>query len=243
MKTIQRTIAIAIAVSLLLVPALQTKVFADEPGNVKPEFKQYSLPEEGQIANWGINDVGIHAVFEFSAGQEIIDSFRMFDTGNTGFDRARGITNFALQGVISNDKPLLYEAVDKAFYLGANSQHDFKTFDADVLFTHGNQAYRIFSYDNCKIKNYNILTPYDKDETFIGKQKWAYLDKFDFECRGVTISNPTYDQMKQDQTQEYTADVLAKMKQQVPEKNAAKNNEIAKAQMLLQKHVTQKTVR
>ena len=55
--------------------------------------------------------------------------------------------------------------------------------------------------------------------------------------------NPTYDQIKKDQTQEYTADVLAKMKQQVLEKNTAKNNEIAKAQMLLQKHVTQKTIR
>jgi len=70
----------------------------------------------------------------------------------------------------------------------------------------------------------------------------VYLDKIEFECRGFSLGNPTYDQMKQDQTQGYTADLLAKMKQQVFEKNAAKNTEIEKAQMLLQKHVTQRNI-
>ena len=204
MKT-KRIAVIAIMASILLVPAIHAKVFADEPMNINPEFKQFPLPEEGKLANSGINDVGIRAVFEFQAGREIIDSFKLFDTGNTGFNRDRGITNFVLQGVVSNDRPLLYEAVDKSYYTGDKAQHDFRIFNVDVMFTHANQPYRIFSYDNCKVKNYNITVPYDRDETFIGKQKWAYVDKFEFECMGVNMWNPTYDQMIKDQTAELTA--------------------------------------
>ena len=241
MKTNQIAV-MAIAVSLLLVPAMQTKVFGDEPMNVNPKFQKFSLPEEGKLANWGINDVGIRVHFEFPAGDEISDSFKMFDTGSTGFNRDRGITNFVLQGVISDDHPLVYEAVDKTFEMPGNTQHDFKTFDVDVMFTHGSQPYRIFSYDDCKVKNYNIITTYDKDETFIGKQKWGYLDKFEFECRGVNMWNPTYDQMKADQTAELTADALAKMKQKSDEFNNAKSKEVTKAQITLQK-LQQKTFR
>ncbi len=212
MKT-KRIAVIAIMASILLVAAIHAKVFADEPANIDPKFKQFPLPEAGKLANSGINDIGIRAAFDFQAGQEVIDSFKLYDTGNTGFNRDRGVVNFALQGVVSNDRPLLYQAVDSAYFNGEKAQNDFRIFNVDVMFTHGNQPYRIFSYDNCKVKNYNITVPYDKDETFFGKQKWPYVDKFEFECMGVTMWNPTYDQMIRDQATEATADAIAKMKE------------------------------
>src|SRR5574338_348693 len=239
MKT-KRIAVIAIMASILLVPAIHAKVFADEPANINPKFKVFDVPEK--ISNAGINDVTVRAVFDFSAGQETIDSFKMFDTGNTGFNKDRGVVNFVLQGVVSDDRPLLYEAVDTAFSTGAKSQNDFKIFDVDVMFTHGDKPYKVFSYDNCIVKNYNITVYYDRDETFIGKFKWPYVDKFEFECVGVTMWNPTYDQMLKDQADQATADAVSKMKKQSDTTSEAKSKEVTKAESTLQK-LQQKTFR
>jgi len=220
------TIIIILTASILLLPADQvTKTFADEPTLVMDS----------------VNDVSLGSVFHFREGTETVNTFKVFDTMSGGFDRTKPLT-FKLEGVIGGDKPLLYRAVDMTYQLGRNQNHDYSEFDVDVIFQHGEQQYRQFTYTDCQIKNYNVYTEYDKEETYNAKTKFVYLDKIEFECRGFSLGNPTYDQMKQDQTQEYTADLLAKMKQQVFEKNVAKNTEITKAQMLLQKHVTQRNI-
>jgi hypothetical protein len=209
MKTNQRIVVISILASILLVPAVQASVFADEPYNLRT-FKYLELPKGGALAQDATNNVGIRAAFHFVPGEEVIDSFKSFSTKSTGFDRSRGLVTVELQGVISNDKPLLYRAVDVTFEQGVsrNIHHDYKNFDFDLLFSHGEQPYRIFSYENCIVKNYNIDTLFDKEETFMGKTKFAYVENFEFECRGVQMWNPTYDKMKQEQQDEITADAL-----------------------------------
>lgn len=207
-------VMIAIA-SILLVSIVQEKVLGDEPANINPKFKYLELPTGGELRNDTVNELGIRTAFHFSAGDEFIDTFKLFDTKKTGFDRNRGIANFVLQGVVSGNHPLLYEAVDKAYYIGTseNANHDFKIFDVDVVFSRGTQPYRVFSYDDCKVKNYNIVTLFDKEETYSGKTKFVYLDQFEFECRGAILGNPTYDLMKQTQVKDATDRALKNLDQ------------------------------
>ena len=241
MKTI-RIAVMAILVSVLLVSTAHI-VFADVRSD-RPELKYFELPKNGTLAQDSTNNIGIRAAFHFPAGEEVIDSFKAFSTKNTGFDKNRGVVTVELQGLISNDKPLLYTAIDKAYVLGTGKsiQHDFKIFDIDVLFTHGEQNYRIFSYENCIVKNYNIDTLFDREETYMAKIKFAYVENTEFQCEGLQIWNPTYEKMKKDQVDEITADALAKMKQKNDQFNDAKSKEVTKAEMTLQK-LTQKTFR
>lgn len=241
MKTL-RIAVMAILVSILLVPAVH-QVFADTRMD-RPEFKYIELPKNGTLTQDSTNNIGIRTAFHFPAGEEVIDSFKSFTTKGTGFDRNRGVLPVEFQGVISNDKPLLYEAIDKAYVLGTGKaiQHDFKIFDVDVLFTRADQNYRIFSYENCKVKNYNIDTLFDREETYMGKTKFAYVENIELECEGLQMWNPVYEKMKKDQVAEFTAEVVAKMKDKNDKFNAAKSKEVAKAEMTLQK-LQQKTFR
>lgn len=248
MKTLRIAVIVIIASILFLSVGKETNVFAatNAPGDkaINPKFKYLELPKDGKLSEYSTNNVGIRTAFHYIEGEEVIDSFRSFSTKNTGFDRNRGIVTVELQGTISNDKPLLYQAVDVSYARGTGGsiQHNYIDFDFDVLFTRADQAYRIFSYENCMVKNYNIDTLFDKEETFMGKTKFAYVENIEFECKGLQMWNPTYDQMKADQTAELTADTLAKMKQKSDGFNNAKSKEVAKAQITLQK-LQQKTFR
>ena len=240
MKTL-RIAMVAVLASIVLIPAIST-IFADVRSD-RPELKYLELPTNGTLAQDSSGNIGIRAVFHFPAGQEVIDTFKSFTTKGTGFDRNRGVLPIEFQGLISNDKPLLYEAIDKAFYIGTNKhvQHDFKIFDVDVIFSRAAQNYRMFSYENCIIKNYNIDTLFDREETYMAKTKFAYVENIELQCEGLQMWNPTYEQMKKDKTAEFTADSLAKMKQK-DKLSDAKSKEVTKAEMTIQK-LTQKTFR
>ncbi|MGQ0796155.1 MAG: hypothetical protein ACT4N5_08255 [Nitrosopumilaceae archaeon] len=240
MKT--RKAIVAILVLAALFSGVQL-VLADVRSD-RPELKYFDLPTNGTLAQDSTGNIGIRAAFHFPAGEEVIDTFKSFTTKGTGFDRSRGVLPIEFQGLISNDKPLLYEAIDKAFYIGNGKtmQHDFKIFDVDVLFSRADQNYRIFSYENCKIKNYNIDTLFDREETYMAKTKFAYVENIELECEGLQMWNPTYEKMKKEQTAEVSADALAKMKQKDNKSSDIKNKEVTKAEMVIQK-LTQKTFR
>ena len=189
-------IIIVLTASILLLPADQvTKTFADEP----------------TLVTDSVNDVSLQSVFHFREGTETVNTFKVFDTMSSGFDRTKPLT-FKLEGVIGEDKPLLYRAVDMTYQLGRNQNHDYSEFDVDVIFQHGEQQYRQFTYTDCQIKNYNVYTEYDKEETYNAKTDFVYLDKIEFECRGFSLGNPTYDKMIKDQTTERTAEALQNAK-------------------------------
>lgn len=189
-------IIIILTASVLLLPADQvTKTFADEP----------------TLVTDSVNDVSLQSVFHFREGTETVNTFKVFDTMSSGFDRTKSLT-FKLEGVIGGDKPLLYRAVDMTYQLGRNQNHEYSEFDVDVIFQHGEQQYRQFTYTDCQIKNYNVYTEYDKEETYNAKTDFVYLDKIEFECRGFFLGNPTYDKIIKDQTVERTAEALQNSK-------------------------------
>lgn len=147
------------------------------------------------LAEDSVNEVGLQAVFHFRESDETVNSFKIFDTMSSGFDRTKPLS-FKLEGVIGSDKSLLYKAIDTTFEMGRNiggAEHPFSEFDVDVIFSRGDEPYRKFTYSDCQIKNYNIFTEYDKEETYNQKTDFAYIDSITFDCRGYFLGNPTYD--------------------------------------------------
>lgn len=193
MKTnLQRIVVMGFIASILLVPASQvTKTFGDEP----------------KLDTDSVNDITLRTVFHFREGTETINTFKNFDTLSSGFDRTKPLA-FRLEGVIGWDRPILYHAIDKTFEQGRIGNLDYSEFDVDVIFQHGDQPFRQFSYGDCQIKNYNVYTEYDREETYNGKTKFVYLDKIDFDCRGFALGNPTYEKMLQDQRAEKIAEAM-----------------------------------
>jgi len=194
---LQRIVVMSFIASILLVPAGQvTKTFADEP----------------IVDTDSVNDISLRTVFHFREATETINTFKLFDTMSSGFDRTKPLA-FKLEGVIGWDRPLLYKAIDTTFVLGRNVGQDYSEFDVDVIFQHGDQPFRQFSYGDCQIKNYNVYTEYDREETFNGKTDFVYLDRIEFDCRGFALGNPTYDKMLQDQRAEKIAEAMKTIEQ------------------------------
>ena len=202
MKTRLQTIVALSIIATILIPASQvTTTFAQEP----------------KLETDSVNDVTLRTVFHFREATEIVYTFKRFDTLSSGFDRTKAPT-FRLEGVIGWDKPLLYKAIDTSFILGKTVQHDYSEFDVDVIFQRGDQQFRQFSYGDCQIKNYNVYTEYDREETYNGKTKFVYLDSIDFDCRGFALGNPIYEKMLQDQKAEKTSEAMKNIKHKKSEK-------------------------
>ncbi len=191
-KNILRIGAFAIIASVLLIPNIQgTQTFAEEkPNNLN-----------------SVNEIALQAIFHFRERVEVVDTFKLFDTMSSGFDRTKAV-HFKLEGVIGGGKPLLYKAIDYTFTHGRNQNHDFSEFDVNVIFHRDGIPQRQFIYSNCEVKNYNAYTEYDKEETYNLKTNFVYLDKIEFECRGFALGNPLYDAMMQAETEQKTAEVL-----------------------------------
>ncbi|HXV38870.1 MAG TPA: hypothetical protein VD699_04795 [Nitrosopumilaceae archaeon] len=198
MKTnLQRIVAMNFIALILLVPAGQvTKTFGDE----------------SKIETGSVNDITLKTAFHFREGTEYINTFKNFDTMSSGFDRTKPLS-FKLEGVIGWDRPILYHAIDQTFEQGKIGNLDYSEFDVDVIFQHGDQSFRQFSYGDCQIKNYNVYTEYDKEETYNEKTKFVYLDRIEFDCRGFALGNPTYEKMLQDKKAEKISEALKNIEQ------------------------------
>ncbi|MGQ0794678.1 MAG: hypothetical protein ACT4N5_00635 [Nitrosopumilaceae archaeon] len=191
MKTnFQRIVAMGIIATILISAAQVTNSFAQE-----------------ETETDSVNDVTLKTIFHFREAKETVYTFKLFDTQSSGFDRTKPLT-FRLEGVIGWDKPMLYKAIDTSFIVGKTVQHDYSEFDVDVIFQHRDQQLRKFSYGDCQIKNYNVYTEYDREETYNAKTKFVYLDRIDFECRGFELRNPTYDELIKQQKAEKSTDAL-----------------------------------
>jgi hypothetical protein len=195
-SNLQRIVVISIVVSVLALASQLTTVFA----------------QEQKIETDSVNDVTLRVIFHFREANETVYTFKLFDTMSSGFDRTKAPT-FRLEGIIGWDKPLLYKAIDTSFVVGKSVQHDYSEFDVDVIFQNGSQPFRQFSYGDCQIKNYNVYTEYDKEETYNGRTKFVYLDRIDFDCRGFSLGNPIYQKMLDDQKAQKSADAMKSIKQ------------------------------
>lgn len=190
--TTLRIAALSIIAVVLLIPAGQvTQTFAE--GNKKESDS--------------VNDVSLVAVFHFREGTETVNTFKVFDTQSSGYDRTKALT-FRLEGVIGGDRPMLYKAIDQTYQQGKNQNHEFSEFDVEVIFHNDPSVYRKFTYADCQVRNYNVFTEFDKEETYQGKTKFAYIDKIEFECRGFGLENPPYEKMMQDKEEKQTAEYL-----------------------------------
>jgi len=194
---LQRIAVMGFIASILLIPASQvTKTFGDEVTSQTDS----------------VNDITLQTIFHFREGTEIINTFKNFDTLSSGFDRTKPLA-FKLEGVIGWDRPILYHAIDQTFEQGKIGNLGYSEFDVDVIFRHGDQPFRQFSYGDCQIKNYNVYTEYDREETYNGKTKFVYLDRIEFDCRGFALGNPTYDKMLQDQKAEKISEAMKTLEQ------------------------------
>ena len=155
-----------------------------------------TFAEQKIIDTNSVDDVSIMAVFHFRAGDEEIDSFKVFSQ-TSGFIRNKSPV-FALQGIVSNDRPLLYEATDRTFD-EPNTRHEYSQFEVDVYIHKGGSVYRHFSYTDCNVQNYWVDTEFDKEESYNAKTKFAVVDKFEFICSGYELMNPPYEKMIKDE--------------------------------------------
>ena len=209
MKTIQRIIAISIAVTILLVPTLQTKVLAAEP----------------TLETDTANAVSIKAVFHFREGDETVNSFKIFDTLSSGFDRTKALT-FFVEGVIGWDRPLLYKAIGDFYTYGKNVQYENSEFDVDIIFARANEPYRQLRYSDCQVKAYDVFTEAKPEKAFSGNtasNRFAYVDKITFDCRGFEPSNPVYQKMLQHNVDEKTAEARANLSHVMEIKKSAES--------------------
>ncbi|MGI0082050.1 MAG: hypothetical protein ACREAF_00925 [Nitrosopumilaceae archaeon] len=218
-SNLQKIAALTIFATILLIPA------------IKPT--QTLAQEEPQLDTDSVNEVGLKVIFHFREADEIVNSFKVIDTVSSGlssgFDRTKQPT-FRLEGVIGWDKPLLYKAIDTTSVVGDDVRtNDWNEFEVDVKFQRGEQTYRQFSYIDCRVKNYNVFTEYDKEESYNQKTDFAYIDRIDFECRGFSLVNPTYDKIMKDRVDETTQELLKNMNKDSKLDNA-KSKEIAKAE-------------
>ncbi len=150
------------------------------------------------------NNIEIHAVFEFRDGIEETDGFQVYKQ-MSGFDRDSN-PEFKLEGVVSSDKAMLYEAADM-FYKKGNSpwaQHKYSDFDADIYLHQEGITMRHFKYADCSITEYKVDTFFDKEEGWTTSKGFATVDVFEFSCDGYEPNNPLYDLMK---TNGYQVDI------------------------------------
>lgn len=199
MRTRLSTIIISsVIIAILLIPngiLTQTSAFhsAKDPNH---HFVDLTIPESPNYVEDTIGDTKIRAVFHFGLlGDEVIDSFRVFEQ-TSGYQRASEGISFNLIGGVGSDKPKLYTTTDKAFELQllgrAAGLSDYFDFDVDVyLFKRGDQvAFRHLQYSSCDIDDYSVMTLFDKEETFSGKTEFVIADIHSFTCNGYAPHCP-----------------------------------------------------
>ena len=179
-KRISEIAIICIIATILLIPqGMVTNVDAarKEPYNIS---KNPPMISRGDT----FADLQIRAVFHFSQGTSIVDSFHIFLQHPGGYDFS-GTNSFQLTGGVTPDKMMLYHVADNSHHL----RHDdhaaslYKDFDIEVMLMNEENTYRHFSYTDCDVKDYNIITLFDNEETFSKNElKFVVADVFEFQC-------------------------------------------------------------
>jgi len=162
-------------------------------------FGGYSLNEiiaEELSENKGYlfaEDTVITGMFDFSKGTEI-SRFEIF-TQNTGF-KAREKFAFTLEKIVG-ETPLLHEVADHDFLYrnSAAEKKDDNTFDVKIIISQGKDQERSFSYYNCFIKDYFVVTKTDNEEGWTQGKGFAVVDHFEIQCGSYQPNNPVYEEM------------------------------------------------
>ena len=151
-------------------------------------------------------DLQIRAIFHFSQGTSIIDSFHIFLQHPGGYDFS-GTNSFQLTGGVTPDKMMLYNVADNSHH---KRHHDvaakaFRDFDVEVMLMNEGTTYRHFSYTDCNVDDYNITTLFDNEETFSKNElKFVVADVFEFVCEDYHPHCPYCEEMLNPETRDTT---------------------------------------
>ncbi len=151
-------------------------------------------------------DLQIRAIFHFSQGTSIIDSFHIFIQHPGGYDFS-GINSFQLTGGITPDKMMLYYNADNSHHKRHHetAAKSFRSFDVEVMLMNEGTTYRHFSYTDCNVADYNITTLFDNEETFSKKDLvFVVADVFEFVCEDYHPHCPYCEEMLNPETRDST---------------------------------------
>ena len=143
----------------------------------------------------------VHAIltFKFKTGTEKID-FPVFKmTSDVVVNRG---PTFEVQGIVGPNS-YLQKAMDSSWEMRKVNllpfNYEYKYFDVDVDITKGDNSVRKFKYSECRITNFKVDTLSDKEEGYTTeKTGFAIVDIINFECAGLSPSNPQYATMMKD---------------------------------------------
>lgn len=138
-------------------------------------------------------DTVITGMFDFDKETEI-SRFEIF-TQNTGF-KAKEKFAFTLEKIVG-ETPLLHKVADQNFWYrnsGGQKKGD-NTFDVKIIISQGKDQKRSFSYSNCFIKDYFVVTKTDNEEGWTQGKGFAVVDHFEVQCGGYQPNNPVYEEM------------------------------------------------
>jgi hypothetical protein len=150
-------------------------------------------------------DLQIRAIFHFSQGTSIIDSFHVFIQHPGGYDFS-GTNSFQLTGGVTTDKMMLYHVADNAHHERHRSGASLYTdFDVEILLMNEGTTIRHFSYTDCDVDDYNITTLFDNEETFSKNElKFVVADVFEFLCEEYHPHCPYCEEMMKPEVGEST---------------------------------------
>jgi hypothetical protein len=138
-------------------------------------------------------DTVITGMFDLNKGTEI-SRFEIF-TQKTGF-QGRDTFTFILEKIVGGT-PLLHDVADQAF-LYRNSPAEKKSdnnFDVKIIISKGKDQRRSFSYYNCFINDYSVVTKTDNEEGWTQGKGFAVVDHFEIQCGSYQPNNPVYEDM------------------------------------------------
>ena len=138
-------------------------------------------------------DVSVTGVFKFREGTEVAQ-FEVF-AQNSGWERAEPFT-FELQKIVGNT-PMLHKHADfsQTYRSSTVQKVSDNEFNVDIILSDGGDLKRVFSYDKCYVDSYFVDTLHDKEEGWNSSKGFAYIDVFEFQCRGYVPNNPQYEEM------------------------------------------------
>jgi len=142
-----------------------------------------------------VNDISLRVVFKFRAGEEQINTFKVFNQlegyGQSEFPR------FELSGIIDGSKPLVYDAAHELYHNPSYSSK-YSDFDVEIYLSDDTATNIHFIYQKCDLKDYFMETLFDKEETYNGKTKFAHVEHFEIECSSYHPSHLVESQVTSD---------------------------------------------
>jgi len=134
-----------------------------------------------------VNGVSMRVVFHFNAGVEETTTFKVFKL-IAGYDKTTS-PRFQLVGIVDGNTPLLHEATHKTFH-SPGTEPLYSDFEIEVYLTDNYSLNVLNRFMDCNIKDFFIETFYDKNKTWQGDLKFAWLETYEFECLGAHPLHP-----------------------------------------------------